>query len=167
MASAGKPVRPEAVVLCGMQGSGKTTFYRTRFATTHARISLDELKTRGREREALLACLGARRSFVVDNTNPSPAERAVYVRAALAEGFRVVAFWLEALPREAIARNASREGRGRIPVRGLLGTYKRLQVPALDEGFDAVFRVRSADGHRFLVEPLEPRETQLLADGGA
>lgn len=148
------PSRPEAVVLCGVQGSGKTTFYRRRFAGTHTRLSLDELKTRAREREALMACLAAWRSFVVDNTNPSPEERAVYVAPAVASGFRVVAFWLEALPREALARNARREGRERIPVPGVLGTYKRLQVPSLDEGFDAVFRVRSEDGHRFRVEPL-------------
>ena len=43
----------EAVLLIGIQGSGKTTFYRERFADTHAHISLDVLKTRGRERDAL------------------------------------------------------------------------------------------------------------------
>ena len=90
-----------------------------------------------------------------DNTNPSRGERAVYVRPAVGSGFRVLAFWHEALPREALARNARREGRERIPVPGVLGTYKRLQVPSLDEGFDAVFRVRSKDGHRFVVEPLD------------
>ena len=46
----GEPRRPEAAVFCGIQGSGKTTFYRARFAATHARINLDELKTRHRER---------------------------------------------------------------------------------------------------------------------
>ncbi len=96
-----------------------------------------------------MACLAARRPFVADNTNPTPAERAAYVRPAVAQGFRVVGFWLEALPPEAIARNSRREGRERIPVRGVLGTYRRLQVPSLAEGFDAVFRVRSADHHRF------------------
>ena len=149
------PGRPEAVVLCGIQGSGKTTFYGAQFSATHARINLDELKTRHREREALLTCLEAGRSFVVDNTNPTAAERAVYAQPALAHGFRLVAFWIEALPREAIVRNALRQGRERIQVPGILGTYKRLEVPSLAEGFDAVFRVRSENGERFLVEPLE------------
>ena len=31
----------EAVVLCGVQGSGKTTLYRDRFLDTHVRVSLD------------------------------------------------------------------------------------------------------------------------------
>ena len=156
MSSAGKPapVRPEAVVFCGIQASGKTTFYRGRFADSHVRINLDELKTRRREREVLMACLAERRSFVVDNTNPTAAERAVYVRPALAHGFRVVAFWIEALPRQAIARNATRAAGERIPVPGILGTYKRLVVPSLAEGFEAVFRVWSGDGEAFVVEPL-------------
>ncbi len=150
--------RPEAAVFCGIQGGGKTTFYRARFAASHARINLDELKTRHREREVLAGCLAARRSFVVDNTNPTEAERAEYVRPALAHGFRVVAFWLEVLPLEALARNATREGRDRIPVPGILGTYKRLRVPSPAEGFEAVFRVRPESNERFVVEPLERAE---------
>ena len=149
--------RPEAVIFCGIQASGKTTFYNARFAATHERINLDELRTRRREHELLMSCLAGSRSFVVDNTNPTPEERAAYVRPALEHGFRVVAFWLEALPRQALARNAAREGRARIPVPGILGTYKRLQVPALDEGFEAVYRVISGDDERFLVTPLAMR----------
>ncbi len=36
----------EAVVFCGIQGSGKTSFYRERLLATHVRISLDLLRTR-------------------------------------------------------------------------------------------------------------------------
>ena len=35
----------EAVVLCGLQGSGKTTLYRDRFLETHVRLSMDLLRT--------------------------------------------------------------------------------------------------------------------------
>ena len=143
--------RPEAVVLCGIQGSGKTTFYRSRFAQTHTRINLDDLRTRRRERDLLMSCVASRRPFVVDNTNPTPDERAVYVQPALAEGFRLLAFWLDVVPREAIARNAGREGRARIPVKGILGTHKRLVVPKPEEGFEAVFRVVPSDEARFSV----------------
>jgi predicted kinase len=54
----------EAVVLIGIQASGKTTFYQQRFFATHVRISLDLLRTREQQR------------FVVDNTNITAAERA-------------------------------------------------------------------------------------------
>ena len=40
----------EAVIFVGLQGSGKSTFYRERFFDTHVRLSLDMLKTRHRER---------------------------------------------------------------------------------------------------------------------
>jgi predicted kinase len=40
----------EAVILIGIQGSGKSTFCRERFFNTHIRINLDMLKTRHRER---------------------------------------------------------------------------------------------------------------------
>ena len=158
------PVRPEAVVFCGIQGTGKTTFYRTRFRDTHGRVNLDELRTRHRERELLTAYLTAGRSFVVDNTNPTAAERAVYVAPALAHGFRAIAFWVEALPRQAIARNATRDGRERIPVPGILGTRKRLEPPSFAEGFEEVFRVRSEDGERFVVDALEAPRHRIAED---
>ena len=59
----------EAVILVGIQASGKTTFYRERFFETHVRLSLDMLRTRHRERLLVAACVAAQQPFVVDNTN--------------------------------------------------------------------------------------------------
>lgn len=39
----------EAVILCGIQASGKSAFYSERFFHTHVRINLDMLRTRRRE----------------------------------------------------------------------------------------------------------------------
>src|SRR6478735_5513533 len=69
----------EAVILCGVQGSGKTTLYRDRFLETHARVSMDLLRTRPRAAAFLRTCLETGMRFVVDNTNPTAADR----RAAL------------------------------------------------------------------------------------
>ena len=66
----------EAIILCGLQGSGKTTLYRDRFLETHVRISMDLLRTRAREAALLEWCLRTRTRFVVDNTNPTAADRA-------------------------------------------------------------------------------------------
>ena len=49
----------EAVLLIGIQASGKTTFYLERFSRTHLRLNLDMLRTRRRERLLLAACLEA------------------------------------------------------------------------------------------------------------
>ena len=50
----------EAVVLIGLQGAGKSTFYRDRFFATHVRINLDMLKTRHREWRLLQTYLETR-----------------------------------------------------------------------------------------------------------
>jgi predicted kinase len=82
----------ETVILVGLQGAGKSSFYKERFFATHLRLSLDMLKTRHRERRLLRACVETGQRFVVDNTNPSRAERQVYIRAAKPAGFRVVGY---------------------------------------------------------------------------
>jgi predicted kinase len=131
----------EAIVFSGVQASGKTTYYAQRFLHTHVRISLDLLRTRHREALFLEACLESQMRFVVDNTNPTRAERARYVGPARERGFRVVAYLFETDTSAAVARNAGRHGSAAVPVSGLLGTRKRLEAPAVDEGFAAVHRV--------------------------
>lgn len=131
----------EAVILIGIQASGKSTFYVQRFLHTHVRINLDMLKTRNRERVLLAACLDTQQPFVIDNTNPTAAERARYIAPAKAAGFRVVGYYFESRFQDAIRRNAERPEHLRVPVAGIGGTAKRLQLPALDEGFDAIFSV--------------------------
>jgi len=69
------PARPEMILLIGLQGSGKSTFYREYFFATHVRINLDMLRTRHRETLLLDACLTGGIPFVVDNTNPTIAAR--------------------------------------------------------------------------------------------
>jgi len=158
MAAAGGTWRPEAVVFCGVQAAGKSTFYRERFFETHVRINMDMLKTRRRETLLLQACLLAKQPFVVDNTNPLAADRARYIEPARAAGFLVTGYFFRATTREAIARNRRRTDKAAIPVPGLLGTWKRLEEPRWSEGYDALFTVTLTPGNVFLVEEV-PRES--------
>jgi predicted kinase len=144
----------EAVVLCGVQGSGKTTLYHDRFLPTHVRISLDLLRTRHREERFLRLCLETRQPFVVDNTNPTPADRGRYVEPARAAGFRVVGYLVEVDEVEAQGRNAAREGRQRVPANALAGTGRRLQRPTPEEGFDELWHATAARGGGWRIEPL-------------
>ena len=134
----------EAVILCGIQASGKTTLYRDRFLETHVRISLDLLRTRHREARFLETCLETRQPFVVDKTNETVEERRRYVAPAKAAGFIVVAYLVEVEPATALVRNAQRPERRQVPIAGVLGTRKRLAPPTRAEGFDAVYRARPA-----------------------
>ena len=72
----------EAIIFTGLQGSGKSSFYKERFFTTHMRISLDLMRTRNRERQFLALCLETGQRFVIDNTNPTRQDRAKYIEAA-------------------------------------------------------------------------------------
>jgi predicted kinase len=141
-----------------VQAAGKTTFYRERFFETHVRISMDLLKTRRRETMLLQACLLAKQSFVVDNTNPLAADRARYVEPARTAGFTVTGYSFRATTREAIARNRQRTDKTPIPVPGLLGTWKRLEEPRWTEGYDALFTVTLTPANVWIVEEV-PRES--------
>ena len=87
----------QAVIFTGIQGSGKTSFYAERFLKTHLRISLDMLKTRNKERQFMALCLATGQKFVVDNTNPTVAERKKYIEAAKEARFEVVGYFLNIL----------------------------------------------------------------------
>jgi predicted kinase len=144
----------EAVVLCGVQGSGKTTLYVERFVDTHVRVSLDVLRTRPREGALVRWCLESGQRFVVDNTNATPADRSRYVEPARAAGFRTVAYLVEVDVEEALARNARRAGGRRVHAGGLVGTGRRLQRPTPEEGFDELWHATAAAGGGFRIEPL-------------
>jgi predicted kinase len=142
----------EAVILCGVQGAGKTTLYRDRFLETHVRVSMDLLRTRAREAAFLKTCLETRMPFVVDNTNPTVAERARYVQPARAAGFRLVAYLVEVDHAVAAGRNAARERT--VPAAGLRDVARRLIRPTPEEGFDEVLHATAAPGGGWRIEPL-------------
>jgi predicted kinase len=142
----------EAIVFCGIQASGKTTFYAERFLDTHVRISQDLLRTRHRLERMLALCLETRQPFVVDRVNATPEDRRAFVAPARAAGFRVVAYWFDARPADAIRRNDRRTGPARVPVKAILGTARRLVPPTPAEGFEAIFRVTPGAAGGFVVD---------------
>jgi predicted kinase len=149
----------EAVLFVGIQGSGKTTFYRERFFETHVRLSRDMLKTPHRERLLLAACLEAKQPFVLDNTNALQSKRAEYIAPARAAGFRVIGYFFRCEPRDALRRNRQRPETRIIPPAGLMATYKRLQPPSWSEGFDELHIVEINDQNKFVVQEQEPGES--------
>lgn len=148
----------EAVIFIGIQGSGKTTFYRERFFDTHVRLSLDMLKTRHRASLLLDACIEAKQRFVVDNTNVLRSERAEYILRARDARFLVHGYFFEPQVERALAWNQQRSGKAVVPVKGLLGTLKRLERPSMQEGFDHLFRVLVDQSGKFIVQAWTPPE---------
>lgn len=148
----------EAVIFTGIQASGKSTFYRERFFTTHVRINLDMLRTRHREQLLLRACIEGQQRFVVDNTNPTIAERAHYIVPARAAGFRIVGYYFSPDVGSSVRRNAGRTGRERVPPAAIRGTAKRLAVPSFAEGYDELYVVRIAQDGQFRVEEVSAHD---------
>ncbi len=139
------------MILVGLPGAGKTTFYRQRLPQDYEHISKD-LSPHARHRQSrqdilLGAALSAGRSVIVDNTNITKEERAAIIAVARRHGARVIGHYIEATTREAVARNELREGRAKVPKVAIFAFAKRLTPPAIEEGFDELFRWRvSADG---------------------
>ena len=74
-----------------------------------------------------------------------------YISAAKQAGFRVVGYYFQSSIEDCKLRNERRAIEQRIPLPGLLGTYSKLELPSIDEGFDQLFYVRiTEDG--FVVE---------------
>lgn len=143
----------QAIIFTGIQATGKSTFYQKNFFNTHVHINLDLLRTRNREQVFLQACLQTRQRFVVDNTNPTAEERQKYILLAQTKQYEVVGYYFESKIKDAIERNNLRSGKALIPEKGIMGTYHRLEVPSLDEGFDKLFYVRLTHNNCFDIVP--------------
>lgn len=139
----------EAVIFTGLQGSGKSSFYKERFFTTHVRISLDLLRTRNREERLLAFCRETQQKFVIDNTNPTRADRAKYIARSKDAGFQVIGYYFRSKVEECSQRNDSRTDA--VPGVAILSTAKKLEISTSDEGFDELWYVRISDGE-FVIE---------------
>ncbi len=132
----------QAVIFVGIQASGKSTFFKNEFADTHVRINLDMLKNRRRESILLEACLSAKQSFVVDNTNLRVEDRERYLKQVTSKEFERVCYYFEPFVHIAMRRNSARDT-GKVPDVAIRNAVNSLQVPTYAEGFDKIYRVNS------------------------
>lgn len=146
------------IVFVGLQASGKSTFFRERFAATHEHVSKDRFRNnrnRNRRQTQLIEeALGAGHSVVVDNTNPATGDRSPLVKLGRKHGAKIVGYHFDSSVRECVERNRRREGKTRVPDVAIYATAKRLVPPSYEEGFDELFRVLVAGDSGFEVYEL-------------
>ena len=149
----------DLVIFVGLQASGKSTFFRERFAATHTHVSKDLFRNNRnpsrRQTQLIEAALEQGSSVVVDNTNPTVEDRLTLIELGRKFGARTVGYYFESEVRRCIGRNRRRLGKERVPDVAIFATAKRLVAPSYSEGFDELFRVRITDGSAFAVHPYD------------
>jgi predicted kinase len=149
----------ELIILVGLPGAGKSSFYAERFAATHTLVSKDRLphhkRPSARQAELIREALVRGESVVVDNTNPAVADRAPLIAEARRCGARVVGYLFPPDLPGCRRRNAAREGKARVPDVALYVAAKRLVPPTHAEGFDEVHEVTlvAPSGFSVVVRP--------------
>jgi predicted kinase len=130
----------ELVILIGIPGSGKTTWYRQNAAATHVHVSKDlmaDVRNKDTLQQKLIGdALMAGQSVVVDNTNPTAIVRAALIALGKRHGARVIGYFFDTPPKVAFVRNKQREGKARVPDAAVFVTAKKLVRPEMSEGFD-------------------------------
>src|SRR3954462_12209812 len=133
--------------MVGLQGSGKSTWVAEHLAGTHVVVSKDHWPNarhrEARQRRVVARLLAEGVSVVVDNTDPSPAERAPLVELAAAAGVPARAVFPDVPLEVCRQRNDARTGRARVPDVGLLSTAARLVPPSTGDGFADVQVIRN------------------------
>ena len=142
----------EAIIFMGLQASGKSSFYRQKFVNSHIRLNMDMLKTRNREKLLFNACLTAKQSLVIDNTNPTKADRQKYILPAITHQFKVTGYYFQSNIKDCLRRNNLRQGKSKIPVVGILATAKKLELPSYEEGFARLYYVNIAENNLFVIK---------------
>jgi predicted kinase len=142
----------ELIIFIGLQGSGKSMFYRTFFAATHDYVSKDLLRNNTnpnrRQLQLIESALQAQHSVVVDNTNPSVAVREPLIELGRQYGATIVGYYFEPVLQQSLERNRQRSGKAKVPDVAIYVTAKKLEPPTYAEGFDTLYLVRTgANGH--------------------
>ena len=153
--SVGETREKELVILVGLQASGKSTFFRERFAATHEHVSKDLFRNNKnpnrRQAQLIAAALKEGSPVVVDNTSPTVEDRRALIELGRQLGAKIVGYYFDSTVRQCIERNRLRAGKERVPDVAIYATASRLVPPSCSEGFDELFRVRTTDDSTFEV----------------
>lgn len=138
----------DLVIFIGLQGAGKSSFYRSRFTDTHALVSKDRLRNNRRparrQRQLIEEALTAGRSLVVDNTNPTVQDRVELIELGRSRGATVIGYYFESRLEDCLERNRLRTSKDRVPDVALLTVANKPELPTYAEGFDRLYYVRLA-----------------------
>ena len=135
----------ELIILIGLQASGKSTFYRTRFAETYEHISKDLLKSSKNKNqmqaELIERAFDDQRSVVVDNTNVTVQDRLPLIKLGRKYRATITGYYFQPDVLSSRTRNLEREGKAQVPDKAIFITAYKLEPPTYAEGFDTLYFV--------------------------
>jgi predicted kinase len=153
----------EVIIFIGLQATGKSTFYRQNFATTHELISKDLMSKRSgkesRQAQAIETALEAGKSIVIDNTNPASIDRLNIINQSRKYPVKIIGYYFASKVSESIERNSTRTGKALVPNVGIFATAKLLVQPEYTEGFDELFYVQIGTVGEFIITPWRKEST--------
>ncbi len=135
----------ELIIFIGLQASGKTAFYRTRFAETHEHVSKDLLKhskyknKNQRQSELIEMAFDEQRSVVVDNTNITVQDRLPLIELGRRYQATITGYYFQPDVLSSRTRNLEREGKAQVPDKAIFITAYKLEPPTYAEGFDTLY----------------------------
>ena len=127
----------ELIILIGIPGSGKTTYYLNNYEGTHLHINLDTLKTRGRETAIFKAAVDTNTDIVIDNTNITREKRKKYIDYVKNKNYTIVAIHFIEEPETCIQRIQSRLRK--VPAGIVHQFHKEIEKPSFDEGVHTIY----------------------------
>lgn len=137
---------PTAVVFVGIQASGKSTFYHEKLEPLGFRhISMDVLHNRRREEAWIRRCVANGQNFVIDNTNPTLADRRRYLDMLEGSGYAVQCYFFQSRVGDCLRRNRLRGMT--VPDKAITSTSNKLQLPTRAEGFQQIYFVKMEPPH--------------------
>lgn len=137
----------EMVILVGFPASGKSTFSKTYLeAKNYVVINRDELKTQEKCLKLCAESLKAKKSVVIDNTNPSKESRLSYINLAKKIGVPIRCFHFQATKELAEHMNQFRQTQTggkirRVPAIGYNIYKSKFEAPDITEGFSEVKKI--------------------------
>ena len=137
----------ELIILIGLQASGKSTLYRTRFADSHELISKDLLKSsknqnkKQKQLERVEKAFQEQRSVVVDNTNVTVQDRLPPIDVGRRYDATIIGYYFQSDVTSSRTRNMQRSGKAQVPEKAIFITAHKFEPPSYAEGFDTLYYV--------------------------
>ncbi len=138
----------EIIILMGLQASGKSTFYRTHFATTHEHVSKDLLlqsknkNKNQKQAECIERAFQEQRSVVVDNTNATIQDRLPLIDLGHRYDAKIIGYYFQPDVLSSRKLNMQRTGKAQVPEKVIFITAHKFELPTYAEGFDTLYYVR-------------------------